>query len=112
LATLPRDRYVARVAAEEKGTMVTPAIELTGGVARMTVNACVNDKGELRIRALDENGSPLAGFDFADCIAIRGDNVAHAVRWTGGDAERLSGRPVRFESSLRNAAIYGFDLSE
>ena len=104
LARMPRDRYVARATAGDRpGRLRAPPLTL--GARSMTVNARV--EGDLRARILDLEGKPLPGFEDSD--PIRGDSVAHAVRWKG-DLAGLKDRPVRLEFSLRNGALFGFDL--
>ena len=105
LARMPRDRYVARRAGAEQGTLRTPMVQLDA--AALTVNA--NVEGELRVRILDDKGHAITGFDFADGTPIRGDAVAHPVRWKE-PLETLRGRAVQLEFSLTKAQLYSFDL--
>ncbi len=107
LARMPRDRYVAREAGKEGGTLRTVAVTLPPG-AEMTVNAKVS--GEVRVRVLDAQGRPIPGYDLAECAAVAGDSIRHPVRWKE-PLERLAGRPVRLEFHLEEARLYGFDLA-
>jgi len=102
LARMPRDRYVAREASINMGTLRTKFITLKGNA--MTVNA--NVVGEMRVRLVDTSGSVLNGFDW---VNIEGDNIAHKVEWTG-DLSSLGDQPVQIEFQLKNAQIFGFDL--
>ena len=52
---------------------------------------------------------PISGFFFAECQALRGDSLAHTVRWKG-DLRALKGRLVHLEFALRDARLYGFSL--
>ena len=74
----------------------------------MTLNAEV--RGEIRARLLDAEGEPLPGFDAVECRPIRGDSLAHEVEW-GDPPATLPAGPVRVEFLLRDARLYGFDLS-
>jgi hypothetical protein len=105
LARLPRDRYVSRQAGEARGTLRTPPVVIAS--EGMTVNARVD--GYLRVRLLDGTGRPLPGFDWDDCATIRGDALAHEVRWEGA-LSALAGRPVQVEFALKAADLYGFAL--
>jgi hypothetical protein len=108
-AQMPRDRYASLSAGEAKGSIRTIADTLRA--ASLTVNARVDVQGgELRVRVLDENGKALSGFDWQDSEAIRGDLVAHPVRWKG-NLSQLAGRRVAFEFSLERARLYAFDLA-
>ena len=105
LVKMPRDRYVSRDAGAEEGTLRTPPVVLTG--KGITVNADV--KGNLRLRLLDADGTPLDGFDLTDCEAVRGDDLAHRIRWKG-TWNSVKDRPVRIDFVMREARLYGFSL--
>lgn len=107
LARMPRDRYVARRAGAESGTLRTPALLVAS--PDLTVNA--KAEGELRVRILDEKGLPVRGYDWPDCAPVRGDAVAHAVRWSE-PLEKLRGQPVQLEFTLRQGELYGFELTQ
>lgn len=120
LVKMRRDRYVAREAGPSRGLLRTPPVTLDAG--SLTLNASV--RGELRVRIVGTDGKPVPGFDWEDAEPIRGDSLAHPVRWKGtrpgpagaaGPAKvtglaGLAGRPVRLEFSLRDASIYALEL--
>ncbi|MBP7935795.1 MAG: hypothetical protein KA354_14200 [Phycisphaerae bacterium] len=107
-AQMPRDRYVGFTAGEKAGRLRTRAAALQS--SEMTVNARVKaDSGELKVRVLDQAGRPLAGFDWDDCLPIRGDRVDHPVVWKS--RARLPGdKPVHVDFELKEATLYSFDL--
>jgi hypothetical protein len=108
-AHMPRDRYVALTAGEAQGSVRTAADTLRA--SGLTVNARVDlDGGELRVRVVDGTGKVYPGFDWQDCEVVKGDRVAHPVRWKA-DLSTLTGQPVRFEFSLKRARLYAFDLT-
>ncbi len=107
LVRMLRDRYVARVAGEKEGWLRTPPLVLTA--SQMSLNANVN--GELRVRVLNKDGTPMPGFDFHDSDPVTGDSLEHQVQWNGKTTLPIN-LPVRIEFRLRNAQIYGFDLSK
>ncbi len=102
LARMPRDRYVAREADLNAGTLLTKPLLLEGKA--ITVNARV--VGRLRVRLVDCEGNEIPGFGW---VEIRGDRVDHPVPWRGDLAE-VRGRPVHLEFELRDAQLFGFDL--
>ena len=105
LATLRRDGFVSRDAGPGGGRLLTRTLTINGEL--LTVNA--NVRGELKVRVLDERGQPLPGFDLTDMQPLKGDAVAHRVRWQGSEAS-LQGRPVRLEFHLQDADLYAFEL--
>ena len=107
-ARMKRDRFVARRAGAEGGTLRTPVVSIDDAAAKMTVNADIAG-GELRARVLDVGGAAVQGFDAADCEPARGDSLAHELRWKRPLAE-LRGRPLQFEFVLRDAKLYAFQL--
>lgn len=107
LVRIRRDRYVAREAGEEPGTLRTPQVTL-GGKA-LTLNAEAR-AGEIRCQLLDAGGKPLPGFTYAECRAISADGLELPVRWKRG-LETLKGRPVQLEVRLRQAKLYALGLT-
>ena len=105
-ARMKKDRFVSRRADAGGGTLRTPTVVLDA--SRLTVNADV--RGELRARVLDADGRPVEGFDAADCTPVRGDALAHELRWKRALAE-LRGKAVRLEFVLRDARLYAFEMS-
>ena len=41
-------------------------------------------KGSLRVALIDEAGTPIPGYDLADCRPLSGDSVSEEVRWSAG----------------------------
>ena len=105
LVKIQRDRYVARQAGADGGSLVTPPVVLVG--SRLTVNA--NIRGELRVGLISAEGYPLPGFSADDCRPVQGDSFAHTVLWKSPLAD-LGDKPVRIEFHLRDGELYGFDL--
>ena len=102
LAIMPRDRYVAREADLNPGRLVTKPLLLAG--SSLTVNAQV--VGTLRVRLLDDDFQPLAGFGWCD---LSGDAPAIPVKWARPLSD-LTGKAVRLEFQLTAARLFGFDL--
>jgi hypothetical protein len=106
LVKMKRDRYIAREAGQEPGSLRTPLVILQGKT--LTANVEPVGGGEVRMQLLAD-GQPIRGFTFDDCQPIAADSVAAKVQWKG-DLANWSGKPVQMEFSLKNARIYGFDL--
>jgi hypothetical protein len=104
-ARMKRDRFVSRRAGGEEGTLRTPVLTLDG--SGLTVNADV--AGELRARVCDASGRAIEGFDAGDCAPVKGDSLAHALKWKQPLAS-LRGKPVQLEFVAREARLFGFDL--
>jgi hypothetical protein len=100
---MPVDRYVAREASINTGTLRTKNLTLKGKA--MTVNA--NVVGEMRIRLVDGSGSSVDGFDW---VNLEGDDIAHVVNWQS-DLESLGDKSVRIEFQLKNAQLFGFTIN-
>jgi len=94
---LRKDGFVSRDAGPEAGLLKTPLAALPG--EGLTVNAIV--RGELKVRLVDRKGKALPGFDWQDCIPVRGDSVAHRIGWRGEPALPTS-EPVSLEFSLHD----------
>jgi len=104
LAMLRKNGFVSRDAGRAGGLLKTPLAMLPGEA--LSINAAVRD--ELRVRLVDDRGQALSGFDWVDCIPVRGDSVSHPVTWRRTHSLPTS-RPVSLEISLKDAELYGFD---
>jgi hypothetical protein len=67
--------------------------------------------GELRVRLLDAAGKPITGFDSDDCLPVRGDSLAHPIKWKEL-LSTLGKRAICVEFLMRDAQLYGFEMSE
>ena len=105
LVKMKRDRYVARRAGEQGGTVVTPVMTIDGEGLALNVDS---SKGEVRVQVTDAEGKPLEGFSFANCRPISADSLAAPVEWKTPLAT-LRGKPVRLEIWLKNASLYAFE---
>ena len=116
LVKMRLDRYVARRAGEERGTLLTKPLKLDERSPRLLVNADASG-GELRVRVRDAaDGSVIDGMSFDDCQPLTRDDLRAAVVW-GDEAQTkqklasLNGRDVQLEFSLRNASLFAFEFS-
>jgi hypothetical protein len=104
LLKMKRDRYVAREGDEKGSTFTTPVLRLGGDAISLNVDAM---RGEVRVRVLDETGTTVPGFGFADCDPIGEDSLDTAVKWNGG---KLPTRPLRLEFSMKNARLFAIEV--
>ncbi len=105
LARMKQDRFVARRAGAEGGVLRTPTVSIGG--SGITVNADV--RGELRASLLDTTGKPIAGFGAAEVEPVRGDSLAHGLKWKS-PLNDLNGAAVQIEFRMHDASLFGFDI--
>ena len=109
MAAMKPDRFVALVAGEEPGELMTMAWRLPGPELR--VNARVEPGGELRAELLTGDGQTVPGCALADCGPIDGDATDHRMTWRG-DASGLVGQSVRVRLRARRARVYAIWAAE
>ena len=108
LGVLDRDRFVSLEAGAEPGEVTTRPL-VFGGAGTLCVNAHAAEGGSVKAAVLEEDGTPIAGLDFADCAPLRGDSLRAPMSWSGGDSLRpLKDRYVRLSFRLERAGIYSF----
>jgi hypothetical protein len=105
LVKVRRDRFVARQAGEQGGTITTRPVVLD--LASLTLNVDAQG-GEVRAQVSDAAGRPIPGFTFAECRPIIADSLAAPVEWQR-PLSALRGQTVRLEFSLKNARLFAFD---
>lgn len=109
MASLKPDRFIALEAGQTPAELLTVGFKLPA--SDLFMNAKTAKDGWIKVELLDANTGKIKGFTTADCIPIRGDSIAHAVRWTGSGIPP-GGTCVRLRISARNARIYSIYLSE
>lgn len=68
--------------------------------------------GSLSAEVQRPDGTPWEGYAAEDGLLASGDGVEQAVRWrTRPDLRPLLGKPARLKFLLRNAKLYGWQLS-
>ena len=105
LAMLRKNGFVSRDAGSSEGSLRTPLVKFSA--MGLTLNA--NVRGVLRVRILDQQKEPIAGFDWGDSEEITGDSTAHVVGFKGR-IRNLAEQLVHIEFSLRDGKLYGFDV--
>jgi len=96
------DGFVSLDAGNQQGFAVTRPLVFNGSKLLLNVNA----KGSVKVAIADRNAKPIPGFDFDDCLPIKGDSLNSIVSFTGGSLKRLSGKVVRVKFELQDAKLY------
>jgi hypothetical protein len=104
-ARIKRDRFVAREASEDEGSLRTVPFVLAA--EELSINA--NIGGDLRVAILDEAGSAIEGFGAEDCARLQGDSLTHTPRWKHPLAA-LNGKTVKLQFTAKDAQSYAFEL--
>jgi hypothetical protein len=109
LAKIRKEGFVSMLGPAGGGVVCTRLLRWPGGPLLLNADA---REGELRVRVSDAARKPLAGFNYDDCEAYRGDSVAHEVRWKGRSLDDFKGREIRLEIYLQDAHLYTFRAGE
>jgi len=105
LVKMKRDRYIAREAGADRGTLRTTPLILEA--TTLTANVEPIGDGEVRVQVLVD-GKPVNGFTFEECQPIKTDSVAAPVFWKA-DLAQLSGKAIQLEFAVTNARLFGFE---
>ena len=108
LATLPKDRFVARAAADELGVLITRPFRLEGDRLRINADA---SRGRIKVEVADPIGTPLPGLTVGDCRPIERDGLRLPVTWNGGKTlQAAAGQVVRLRFYLYDSKLYAFTV--
>ncbi len=89
-----------------RGALLTRQFVFDGD--RLYLNAR-GEFGWIQVEVLDDEMEPIAGFRREDSDLIRGDSVAHEVRWRGNpDVRSLANRPIRLKIYVTDSWLYSF----
>ncbi|MDP6057383.1 MAG: hypothetical protein QGH33_00760, partial [Pirellulaceae bacterium] len=109
VATMRKDGFVSLDADESGGHLVTKPLVAVGKQLRL--NVAVHDGGHAKVALLDEDGTPLPGFDLANSRAITSDGLDQLVSWSSGsDISKLAGQTVRLRIDLSDARLYALEF--
>ena len=104
-ATLRLDGFVALVAGDKSGALLTRPFKLVGD--RLEINANAR-RGTLRVEILDAAGRSLRGYVSKP---IGADAPRIAVKWNdANDLSKLRGQTVQVKFTLVNAKLYAFQV--
>ena len=96
-----KDGFCALGGDSEKSIVYTKPFIYEGGPIRLNYDA---KAGQLAVAILDANGTPVAGFDFADAAPLTGTEQVDAP--LPFDTEPLCGKRIRFAFRLNGAKLY------
>lgn len=108
LARMKLDRYAGYEALGPHAGMLRTTIREFKGTA-LTVNADI--RGELRLAICEPSGKFVPGFTFEDCQPIRGNDVAHAVRWNQAQPSSLAGKRVQLVFRVQDGSLFAFGIN-
>jgi hypothetical protein len=104
---LRTDGFVSVAAGIKQGELLTNPFLFEGG--RLVVNYSTSAAGSLAVEIQDPGGTPIPGFNLADCETAVGDTTAGGVSWHGDpDLEAWAGKPVRLRSVMTECDVYSF----
>ena len=102
-ATLPMDRFVSLRSAGAGSELITKPF-IYGKGNDLFLNTRVS--GSLRTALLDESGGPHSGHTMAESRLVRGDSLAHPLKWKGSNAAQLAGREVALHIALDRGDLF------
>ena len=108
LATLPKDRFVARAASDELGVLITKPFRLEGDSLQINADAA---RGRIKVEVADPIGTPIPGLTVRDCRPIERDGLRLPVTWNGDKTLRdIAGQVVRLRFYLYESKLYSFTV--
>ena len=108
LATLPKDRFVARAASDELGVLITKPFRLEGDSLQINADAA---RGRIKVEVADPIGTPIPGLTVRDCRPIERDGLRLPVTWNGDKTLRdVAGQVVRLRFYLYQSKLYSFTV--
>lgn len=107
LATLREDGFVSLDAGEDAGMLITAAEQLGGD--ELWINAATSGTaGSVTVAICEPDGTPVPGFQDAECDPFRGDSVAHQVTWQGRTAIAIPGGSHVLRFTLCSASLFAY----
>ena len=108
IGVVRRDGFVSLEAGGEMGELITRPVVFSGS-GTLCINAQSEKGGTVRAAVMEEDGTPIAGLDYADCAVMDGDSVRAPISWKGTDSiAALKGRYLRFGFHLEHSRIFSF----
>ena len=62
----------------------------------------------MTVAITDPCREPYEGFEFENCVPLKGDEVRHRMNWKDADMNSLKGKYVRLEFRFQDADLYAF----
>ena len=111
LVTFKRDRFVGlKTGPPGPCRLVTKPFILEH--PKLYLNAATWGEGAIRVEVLTRDWQAIPGFGEAESSEVRGNALAHRVRWTDrADLGELIGKEVRLKFCMKDARIHAITLS-
>jgi hypothetical protein len=119
---------------DSEGTIITRPFTFKGN--KLELNIDTDATGYAKVGILDENGTPIPGWNVDDCIYINGDFINYEVEWIknreelkdvyseeekewdqlaegveiSSDVSKLEGKPIRLMFRMRGSKLYSFQF--
>ena len=88
-----------------ESVMITKPFVFEG--KELSMNLATTAAGFVRVEILDENGTPIPGFESLACDYFFGDTLDWRVTWQGkSDVSALAGKTVSLRFTMREADLY------
>lgn len=97
-----------------KNRLGSPAVfapKIDFGLRRLSLNCSTSAAGSVRVEILNQDGSPIPGYQMEHCDEIIGDQIQKTVTWRGkSDLIDITNQPFRLRFQLRDADIYSWEI--
>jgi len=108
--TLRLDGFVSvNAPAGQGGELLTKPITFEGSALHL--NFSTSAAGKVAVELQSSDGSPVPGYEMANCHEVFGDSTDRTVAWKNGtDVSSLAGKPIRLRFQLQDADLYAFQF--
>lgn len=104
-----RDGFVSLDASPEEASIETALLRLTHPTLIINANA---SQGAIRVALRETDGSPISGYDLADCVPLTKDGTSQPVQWKS-QPKAPTDRPVRVLIEMsRGARLYSLSSAK
>ena len=107
--TLRTDGFAAIHAGYEPGELVTRPLTFSG--SKLTLNLSTSAAGGVFVEIQNADGTPIPGFQLADCVELNTDDLSRVVSWkSGSDVSSLAGKAIRLRFRLKDADLFALQF--
>jgi len=113
--SLRLDGFASLRAGFEGGTAGTYPLRFSG--KQLELNFATSAAGSVRVAICDEDGEPLPGHGFGECVPMVGNELARRVTWrrdgaaASGDVSALRNRAVRLRFEIVDADVFAMQFT-
>ena len=106
---LRTDGFASVSAGFSAGELTTKPLLFAG--EELLLNYSTSAAGSIQVEIQEANGIPIQGFGLGECPPIIGDEIEHAVRWSGeADLGRLAGKSVRLRFVIQECDLFSIQF--